>query len=78
MCSFFRVTKLIMDFCHFNCQFRGEVKKINNHFYILKNRYALPPLTKMPKLNPLPVISIPAPQSNIPPITLSIESVDGF
>jgi hypothetical protein len=59
-------------------QFRGEVKKIDNHLYILKNVYALPPLPKMPKLNPLPVISTPAPQANIPPISLDIGWVDGF
>jgi hypothetical protein len=59
-------------------QFRGEAKEVSGHFYIFKNIYALPPLPKMPKLNPLPVISIPAPQSNIPPITLEIGWVDGF
>ena len=59
-------------------QFRGEVKKIDGHCYILKNMYALPPLPKEPKLNALPVISIPAPQPSIPQITPEIGWVDGF
>src|SRR5713226_8588006 len=59
-------------------QFKGEIKKINGHYYILKNMYALPPLPKVPKLNPLPVSSIPAPQSTIAPITLDIGWIDGL
>ena len=59
-------------------QFRGEIKEIAGHFYILKNMYVLPPLPKSPKLNPLPIISAPTPQSVIPPITLDIGWVDGF
>jgi len=59
-------------------QFRGEVKVISGHTYIVKNMYALPPLPKIPQQNPLPVISVPAPQSNIPAIALDIGCVDGF
>lgn len=59
-------------------QFTGELKEIDNHFYILKNSYALPPIPKAPRLNPLSVISVPAPQANIPPITLKIGWKDGF
>jgi hypothetical protein len=60
-------------------QFRGELQQIGGHLYILKDMYALPPLPKPPKLNPLPVVSIPAPPANIPPITPpKIGWVDGF
>jgi hypothetical protein len=59
-------------------QFKGEIKQINGHYYVLKNMYALPPLPKMPKLNPLPVISIPAPQPIVPPIVLDIGWTDGL
>ena len=59
-------------------QFRGEVKKIDSVSYILKNMYALPPLPKAPKLNPLPVVPIPTPQVFISAINLEIGWMDGF
>ena len=59
-------------------QFKGQIKQIDGHYYVLKNMYALPPLPKMPKINPLPVISIPAPQPIIAPITLDIGWTDGL
>jgi hypothetical protein len=59
-------------------QFRGELQEIGGHLYIVKNMYALPPLPKAPKLNPLPVISVPAPQANIGPTIFKIGWVDGF
>lgn len=59
-------------------QFRGEIKKMNGHTYILRNKYALPPLPKEPKSNPLPIVSVPVPQSPISPISPEIGWVDGF
>jgi hypothetical protein len=61
-----------------NGQFKGKIMKLNEHNYILKNIYELPPLPKVPKLNPLPIIKIPTPLPNIDPINLEIGLIDSF
>lgn len=61
-----------------NGQFRGKLMGINQHNYILKNMYAVPPIPKNPKtVQPLSP-SISTPQSNIPPIDLPFGLTDGF
>lgn len=59
-------------------QFRGQLTKIGQNNYVLKNMYAVPPLPKTPKPFPPPLTSIFDPQSNIPPIVLPFGLTDGF
>jgi hypothetical protein len=57
--------------------FRGMLSDINNHKYILFDRFALPPVPRTPKNMPA-LGPIPTPPSNIAPITLPVQMVDGF
>jgi len=61
-----------------NGQFCGQLTKIGQNSYILKNMYAVQPLPKKPKPVPLPLTSILEPQSNISPISLPFGLADGF
>ncbi|MEI6352904.1 MAG: 4-fold beta flower protein [Candidatus Nomurabacteria bacterium] len=60
-----------------NGNFRGITNEINGHIYIFINKFSIPPIKRIPKLdNIIPVI--PPPQQNILPIRLQIEFQDGF
>lgn len=58
-------------------KFRGVVTEINGNKYIILNRLSIPPAPKTPKLPSASEISPPQ-QSNIVPINLSPELIDGF
>jgi len=58
-------------------KFRGVVTEIGGNKYIILNRLTIPPASRIPKPPPAPEMP-PAPRSNIVPINLSPELVDGF
>lgn len=58
-------------------QFRGTIADLNNHKYILTNRFTLSPASRTPKEIPSPTVPL-TPQPNIAPISLSVEFTDGF
>ncbi len=57
--------------------FRGQLFNINNHNYILKSSFSIPPIPRIPKISPIPPVP-PIPPINILPITLSIGYEDAF
>ncbi|MFA6476532.1 MAG: 4-fold beta flower protein [Candidatus Paceibacterota bacterium] len=60
-----------------NGKFRGVVTLNQDHIYILLNQFAISPLPKPSRIistNP----TLPAPQANIPAISLPIGWVDGY
>lgn len=58
-------------------QFRGQLSKINENYYILKNMYSVSPVPKTPR--PVPSVStVPNPFPNIASIQLKIGFKDGF
>jgi hypothetical protein len=59
-------------------RFRGVLVDYgNDHFYILSNRFAMPPAARTPKATSSNVVP-PAPRSNIAPISLPVELSDSF
>ena len=58
-------------------KFRGAVHKQDDHNYILRKRFGLPPISRPPK-SPIPPIAPLAPPVNIRPLDLGVEIIDGF
>ena len=58
-------------------RFRGTLKEIGGHNYVLLNQLQLQPIPRLPKLPPLPPFP-PLPQSNVGPISLPVGFIDGF
>jgi len=58
-------------------QFRGELLKIGNYYYVVMNLYSLRPLPKKPIISPPPPTS-PLPSGNINMINLPIGFQDAF
>ena len=61
----------------FTGRFRGQVIEINNHKYIIRNMFLIPPIPKIPKIPPVPPVP-PAPPANIVPIIISMGFKDAF
>lgn len=57
--------------------FRGQVSKIANNHYILKNSFSINPIPRIPRIQPIPPVP-PVPPINIMPIILPIGFVDSF
>ena len=60
-----------------NGQFSGEVTEINNKKYILRNIFLIPPISKVPRVQPVSPI-LPLPPANAIPINLLIGFKDAF
>jgi len=57
--------------------FKGLLTGINNNFYILVNKLAIPPFSRAPKTAPNNPV-IPPPPPNISPISLPVGYIDAF
>ena len=57
--------------------FRGAISEINSNKYILRDRFALPPVSRTPKTAPENPI-IPDPPRNVAPISSGVSLVDAF
>lgn len=57
--------------------FRGQLIQINNNYYIIKNKYLIPPISKNARAS-APNPAIPAPLAPLPPISLPLGTEDAF
>lgn len=58
-------------------RFRGAIVDLNANKYILRNRFALPPISRPPK-GPVGPMAPPSPPANINPVSLPANIIDAF
>lgn len=58
-------------------RFKGELKQINNHYYVLRNSLTIPPMARVPKVSPVTPVQPPSPANTLP-VMVPIGFVDGF
>lgn len=56
-------------------QFRGVLTELNGNKYILRDKFMLLPVPRVPKATPTSV-ALPAPVANIAPISLPVHLID--
>lgn len=58
-------------------EFKGKLYEIDGHHYILRNKFTVNPIPKVPKIPPL-IPAVPPPVANIPSISIKIGYEDSF
>ena len=58
-------------------RFRGSISKSNDHAYIIRKRFGLPPISRPPK-DSIPSVIPPPPPANIEPVAWGVEVIDAF
>jgi len=60
-----------------NGQYRGQISEINDVFYILKHKFSVNPIPRVPRAQPV-APTAPVPISNRTPIIVPLPLMDGY
>lgn len=58
-------------------EFRGKLREIDGHLYILKDTFLINPVPRPPKRSS-PIVKLPNPPGNISPINLPLGTKDAY